>query len=68
MPTTTHITIGDLARRYCVPAWQVRRIVDRLGTDIPRAGLYRLVPLDLLPAIEQRLHKSNGEEGQADAN
>jgi hypothetical protein len=31
--------------------------VDGLGEQIPRAGLYRLVPVNLLPRIEAELTK-----------
>ena len=48
-------TIGELAKRLNEPEWRVRRIVDALGVHIPRAGLYRLVPAELLPQIEEAL-------------
>ena len=53
--TQTHLTIGQLARQENAPVWKVRRIVDSLRRDLPRAGQYRLVPLGLLPEIRERL-------------
>jgi len=59
-------TIGQLAERYHQPEWKVRRVVDSLSSEIPRAGKYRMVPNDLLPAIEAKLHNSApGEEGKS---
>ncbi len=36
-------TLGELAKKWCVPPWTARRVYDRLRPDGPRAGLYRLV-------------------------
>jgi hypothetical protein len=44
-------TSGQVARSLGLAPWQVRRIVDGLGTPIPRVGLYRLIPSHLLGAI-----------------
>jgi hypothetical protein len=51
---TQFLTIGQVAQEVNSPIWKVRRIVDDLCRDLPRAGLYRLVPLDMLPAIRER--------------
>jgi hypothetical protein len=56
-----HLTIGQLADLLHEPEWKVRREVDALGVEIPRAGLYRLVPRELVPRLveqlDQREHK-----------
>ncbi|MGD9857315.1 MAG: hypothetical protein AB7U20_20425 [Planctomycetaceae bacterium] len=52
-----NLTVGDVARLYGVEHWQVRRVVDRLGTEIPRVGRYRLIPKALLPAIATSLRE-----------
>jgi excisionase family DNA binding protein len=44
MAEQTHFTTSEIADSYSAPSWLVRRIVDALGDDVPRAGLYRLVP------------------------
>lgn len=44
-------TIGDVATLYGVAEWRVRRVVDDLGVEIPRAGRYRLVPSSCLGRI-----------------
>ena len=49
------LTIGQLADELQQPEWKVRRIVDSLGQDIPRAGLYRLVPRSLIPTVAASL-------------
>jgi len=50
----THLTIGELAALLGRPQWEIRKVVDALG-PVPRAGLYRLVPRDLLPKIKAAL-------------
>ena len=52
-----YLTVGEIASIYNVPAWRIRRLVDSLGTSIPRAGLYRLVPRDLLGTIAAELQR-----------
>jgi hypothetical protein len=50
MPANRYLTIGKLAAAiestsgHAVPEWKLRRVIDAFGADIPRAGLYRLVP------------------------
>ena len=51
----THVTVGELARFFSAPAWKVRRVVDSLDIEIPRAGLYRLVPRELIPKVATEL-------------
>jgi hypothetical protein len=53
-----HLTVGDIARLKGVPHQVVRRIVDRLLPDAPRAGLYRLVPAEELPRVEEALDRA----------
>ena len=57
MEQSSHLTVGDVARIYGVPAWQIRRIVDSLDVEIPRAGQYRLIPREQLPEIAIELKK-----------
>jgi hypothetical protein len=54
----TYLTTTEIAKRYGAPAWLVRRIVDGLGADVPRAGLYRIVPVELLPRVEAALREA----------
>lgn len=54
----SHLTVGEIARIFDVPQWKIRGIVDSLDAEIPRAGLYRLIPRDLLPTIAARLQGS----------
>jgi hypothetical protein len=56
-PQNPHLTTGEIAAHFEVKSWQARRAVDALGQAIPRAGLYRLVPRDLLPQIEAELRR-----------
>ena len=51
------LTVGEIATIYSVPAWKIRRVVDGLDADIPRAGLYRLVPRELLGTIAVELQR-----------
>ena len=51
MPDPSHLTVGQVAEFFAAPEWRVRRIVDSLNVKVPRAGLYRLIPRDLLPMI-----------------
>jgi hypothetical protein len=55
MTSQSHLTIGQIADIYGVPGWKIRRVVDSLGVDIPRVGLYRLVPRELLGMIAAEL-------------
>jgi hypothetical protein len=51
----THLTTGDIAAELGVPIWRVRRAVDALCLACPRAGLYRLIPRELIPQIREEL-------------
>ena len=65
-PTDTrHLTTGELADLLGVPAHRIRRVVDRLGPDLARAGRYRLVPRALVPAIVADLEKNELRGGGA---
>jgi hypothetical protein len=57
MSPETHVTVGHLARQLGAPPWSVRRAVDALGEDIPRAGLYRLVPVVLVDRVREELRR-----------
>ena len=61
MSLQTHFTIGELEIIYSEPAWKVRRVVDALDVEIPRAGLYRLVPRELIGVIGAKLER-HGED------
>jgi hypothetical protein len=51
------LTVGQIARDLQQPEWKIRRIVDSLGVEIVRAGLYRLVNANLLPKIKESLRE-----------
>ena len=51
------LTVGQVADILGAPEWKVRRIVDSLDTEIPRAGLYRLVPRSMLSEIADRVRQ-----------
>jgi hypothetical protein len=57
MDTPTYITTGQIADMFGIADWQVRRVVDALGKEIPRAGLYRLVPRSLLASVATELER-----------
>jgi len=57
MAQATHLTTGEIAAFYGVGDWQVRRAVDALGQQIPRAGLYRLIPRSMLGQVEAELRR-----------
>jgi hypothetical protein len=67
MSEKTHLTTGEIAAKLGVPGWAVRRAVDALGEDIPRAGLYRLVPSYLLARIKTEIEKGAAREVTSDA-
>lgn len=52
-----HLTVGEVAKVYGVDAWRIRRIVDALDVEIPRAGLYRLIPRAQLAAVAIELQR-----------
>ena len=53
----TSLTIPQVAARCGVPDWKVRRIVDSLGIEVQRAGLYRLIPSSMLGSIADELRR-----------
>jgi hypothetical protein len=54
--TVQTYTLGDLARRYGLPTWKVRRLFERGLLEEPgRAGMYRVVTEADLPAVEEAL-------------
>jgi hypothetical protein len=55
MLTKTHLTTREVAQHYGIAAWQARRAVDALDAPIPRAGLYRLVPVEVLDLLREQL-------------
>jgi hypothetical protein len=49
-------TLGDIARRLGIPAWQVRRVFERgLLPEPARLGRWRVVYPDQIPALEAAL-------------
>ena len=57
MTSRTHLTVGQIADIYAVPAWKIRRVVDSLWPDISRIGQYRSVPRELLGMIAAELQR-----------
>lgn len=55
--TALGFTTAEVAQRYRVPAWRIRRVVDALGVSIPRFNRVRAIPVDLLPRIEAELRR-----------
>jgi hypothetical protein len=51
------LTVGDVARGNGLPLWKVRNAVDSLEIDMPRAGLYRLIPRESLPLVIAELRR-----------
>jgi hypothetical protein len=58
-----HLTTGEIASELGVPGWLVRRAVDELGEEIPRAGLYRFVPRSLLPRLHEIIEQHKRRNG-----
>jgi hypothetical protein len=59
MTSQSHLTIGQIAGIYGIPAWKIRRVVDSLGVEIPRIGPYRSVPRELLGMIAAELQSQD---------
>ena len=57
MSQSSHLTVGELAAIYGVPAWRIRKIVDSLDVEIQRAGLYRLIPRSALALVGGELQR-----------
>ena len=51
------LTVPQVADLYGVPPWRVRRTVDKLDADLPRAGLTRLIDRSLLAEVAVELQK-----------
>jgi DNA-binding transcriptional MerR regulator len=55
----TPLTIGAVADRFGVAAWQVRRLFERgILPPADRVGMYRVVSLADLPRIESALRQA----------
>jgi hypothetical protein len=50
-------TTSQICSRYHIADWQARRVVDNLGVKLPRFGLYRMIPAQLLGAVEVELRR-----------
>src|SRR5262245_26271708 len=51
-----HPTVGDVARHFGVPAWQVTHAISRgYLNDPPRIGCYRVFTYDDLPKVWEAL-------------
>jgi hypothetical protein len=57
MNVKSFLTTKEIAIRFGVEQWQARRAVDALAQEIPRAGLYRLIPFGLLARVEDELKR-----------
>lgn len=57
MQTITPKTTGEVAAQFNVPEWAVRRIVDAIDADVPRAGRFRLIFPSMLGPIETELRR-----------
>jgi hypothetical protein len=56
---TVPLTLGDIARRYGLQTWQVRRLYERRILPEPaRVGSARVVHPDDLPKIEAALRQA----------
>ena len=51
------LTTGQVSEYFGVPAYRIRRAVDALGAELPRAAAYRLVPRVLLPFVREELER-----------
>jgi hypothetical protein len=65
MARKTHFTTGEVALQLGIPVWLARRIVDDLGEDIPRVGLYRLVPAGLVGRVRAEARRRAGRQEAA---
>jgi hypothetical protein len=55
--TQTYLTTREVAEHHGVAVWQARLVIDSLGVEIPRAGLYRLVPVGMLGQVGLELQR-----------
>jgi DNA-binding transcriptional MerR regulator len=52
-------TTGDVAERYGIPEWRVRRLYERgILPEPARAGTYRLIRAEDLPGVENALRRA----------
>jgi hypothetical protein len=59
MFTPSPIPLGVVARKFGLPVWKIRRLFERQLLPEPRrVGLYRVVDVDDLPAIEAALRSA----------
>lgn len=61
------LSVGDVSRMLGAEPHQVRRVVDRLGVEVPRVGRYRMIPTQLLPSIAADLKRRGHISGTAPA-
>lgn len=66
-PTKAYLTTREVAEHFGIPVWLARRIVDGLQEQIPRVGLYRMVPVALLGRIEDALRRRAARQEAAHA-
>jgi hypothetical protein len=56
MSTSVPLSLGDVARRYGIQTWQVRRLFERgLLPEPSRVASFRVILADQLPAVEAAL-------------
>jgi hypothetical protein len=68
MHDPTVYTTGDIARRYGVEPWQVRRVFERgLLPPASRVGPYRVVAAADLPTVERALRAAGYLTEKAEA-
>ena len=65
MTQRSFLTIGQLAEQLQEPVWRVRRAADSVAPNLPRAGLYRLVPAELIESIDKRLRADSASREAA---
>lgn len=63
MAEETDLTVGQVAQVYDVAPRKIRKVVDALDTDLPRAGQYRLIPRAVLTKIAVELERRGYRAG-----
>ncbi len=53
-----NLTVGQISELFALPLGRVRRAVDALEIEIPRAGNYRIIPRNLLGKIAAELERA----------
>jgi hypothetical protein len=51
------LTTTQAAVHFGVAPWQIRAVADAMEDDVPRAGLYRLIPTAMLDVVEAKLRR-----------